>query len=108
MKTPKAPKAPGHLTADSQKLWKTILADYEIDSAAETILLTALESLDRRAEARAAIAKDGAVVLDRWGQSKVSPWIAIERDSGLTLMRAFRVLGMDQEARPPLGGKGKH
>ena len=108
MKSTKSPPAPSHLTADSQKLWKTILADYEIDPAAEMVLVAALEARDRREEARAAIAKDGAVVKDRWGQAKVSPWVAIERDASLALMRAFRVLGFDQEARPPLGGKGKH
>jgi phage terminase small subunit len=108
MKSAKSPPAPGHLTADSQKLWKTILADYEIDEAAQMIVVAALEARDRREEARAAIAKDGAVTADRWGQAKVSPWVAIERDTSLALMRAFRVLGFDQEARPPLGGKGKH
>jgi|ERR1017187_3657015 phage terminase small subunit len=108
MKSARTPKPPGHLTADSQLLWKTILTDYEVDEAAQMVLAAGLEAKDRREEARAAIAKSGAVIQDRWGQSKVSPWVAIERDAGLTLMRAFRVLGMDQEARPPMGGKGKH
>ena len=108
MKPAKSPPAPGHLTADSQKLWKTILADYEIDPAAEMVLVAALESRDRREQARAAIAKDGAVTTDRWGQAKVAPWVAIERDASLALLRCFRGLGFDQEARPPLGGKGKH
>ena len=108
MKRAKSPPAPDHLTVDSQKLWKTIIVDYEIDPAAEMVLVAALEARDRREEARAAIAKDGAVTTDRWGQAKVSPWVAIERDASLALMRAFRVLGFDQEARPPMGGKGKH
>src|ERR1035437_3027726 len=108
MKRAKSAPAPDHQTAGSQQLWKTIIEDYEIDTAAEMILVAALESRDRREEARAAIAKDGAVVKDRWGQAKVSPWVAIERDASLALLRCFRGLGFDQEARPPLGGKGKH
>src|ERR1035437_6591501 len=99
MKSTKSPPAPSHLPADSQKLWKTIIADYEIDRASEMVLVAALDARGRREKARAAIATDGAVVKDPWGQAKVSPWVAIERDASLALMRAFRVLGFDQEAR---------
>ena len=67
MKPAKSPKAPEHLTAASKAVWKTIFADYQIDSAAELVLVAVLESRDRREEARAAIAKDGAVQTDRFG-----------------------------------------
>ena len=110
MKTSKTPKAPTHLTADSQKLWQTILRDYQIDSAAELLLVAVLEARDRREEARAAIAKDGAVQTDRFGQKKPHPSVGIERDSATTLMRGWRLLGFDQEPRGELGQppKGRH
>ena len=106
MKAP--PKAPGHLTAASQKLWRAIVADYQIDPAAEMILLAVLESRDRREEARAGIAKDGATVTDRFGQKKPHPSIAIERDAATTMMRGWRLLGFDQEPRGDLARAGKH
>ena len=56
-----------------------------------------VENYDRRLEARAAIAKNGAVVQDRWKQDKPSPWVAIERDATLALQRAYHALGLDLE-----------
>jgi hypothetical protein len=79
------------------------MAEYEIDRAAEPILAATLEARDRHDQARAAIAKDGAVFKDRFGQLKPSPWLAVERDSATTMMRGWRLLGFDQEGRGELG-----
>ena len=103
MKSPAAPAAPKHLTDASKAIWKTIFRDYQIDSAAEMLLVAILEARDRREEARAAIAKDGAVQTDRFGQKKPHPAIAIERDAATTMMRGWRLLGFDQEPRGELG-----
>ena len=92
---------PKHLSAESKRIWRSIVEDYTIDVAAELILVSTLEARDRREEARAEIAKAGAVFTDRWGQPKVSPWCAIERDQTLIVQRGFRLLGFDQEGRPP-------
>lgn len=94
---------PPHLTPESKRLWKAIVHDYEIDQAALMVLAATLEAVDRRAEARAEIAKNGATCIDRFGQLKQSPWTAIERDAACTLMRGFRILGFDQEPRGELG-----
>ena len=95
--------APKHLTPDSRRVWKQIFADYEIDPAAELIFLAALEARDRREQARQEIEKRGATYVDRFGQCKPSPWVAIERDAATTLMRGWRLLGFDQEPRGELG-----
>ncbi len=96
-------KPPGHLSAESKRIWREIVRDYEIDRAAELLLVAALEAKDRRDQARLEIEKDGAVLVDRFGQRKVSPWVAIERDSGMALCRAWRLLGFDQEPRGEFG-----
>ncbi len=96
-------KAPKHLSRESRRLWTAILEGYEIDEPAAMVLQATLEARDRREQARAAILKDGATYRDRFGQIKPSPWVGIERDSATTMMRGFRILGFDQEARGELG-----
>src|SRR5712692_6311007 len=87
--------APKHLSAEAQALWKDICANYTIDKAAGMILQVTLEAYDRKREAREAIAKDGSTFVDRWGQRKPHPGLAIERDSALAVLRGFRALGLD-------------
>jgi phage terminase small subunit len=96
-------KPPGYLSAASKRLFRSICESFEIDEAAKMVLVATLEAKDRREQARAAIAKNGAVYADRFGQLKPSPWAAIERDAATTLMRGFRLLGFDQEQRGDLG-----
>ena len=93
------PKPPTHLSEASRKLWVSIYENYDIDEAAEMVLTAVLEALDRRTEAREAIATSGAVLCDRFGCPKPSPWCAIERDSALAMYRGWRLLGFDQTPR---------
>jgi len=93
-------EAPAHLSETSRKLWDRIVEENAIDSAAATILLSFCESRDRREQAQDAMrAEGGPVIKDRFGVQKMSPWVAIERDSTLIMHRAFRLLGFDQEQR---------
>lgn len=94
-----AVEAPAHLSEASRALWTRILEENSIDAAAMPILLTYCEARDRREDARTEIKRLGAVFLDRFGGQKISPHVAIERDSTLIMHRAFRLLGFDQEAR---------
>ena len=91
---------PKHLTPAGAKLWKSIAAEIELDTAAQLLLTVLCECFDRREEARAAIAKGGAVLPDRFGQLKPSPWLAVERDSTLSLQRSWRLLGFDLAESP--------
>lgn len=95
----KPQRPPKHLSEQSKQIWRAIVRDYEIDEAAELILVSTLEARDRREEARWEIEKNGAVFNDRFGQPKVSPWHSIERDQTLLMQRGFRLLGFDQEPR---------
>jgi phage terminase small subunit len=92
-------KPPAHLSADSKKLWRSITEDYDIDQAAAMILTATLEARDRKEQARATLAVEGTVQVDRFQQRKPHPSVAIERDASLMMMRGFRLLGFDQEPR---------
>lgn len=96
--------APAHLSATAKAKWDEL---QEIcGGAARPILVSMLEAMDRREQARLQIVEHGAVIKDKFGIPKVSPWMAIERDSTLVMQRAFRLLGFDQEPRDG-GGAGQ-
>ncbi len=103
MKNSSDPKPPKHLSSEAKKWWEQVVADYTIDDAAALVLLTACEAFDRRREAREMLKKEGLVVQDRFGQPKPHPAASIERDAAATLLRAWRVLGLDVEPPGPIG-----
>lgn len=61
------------------------------------MLRLACEALDRCEDARRAIATEGAIVTTRHGDRRPHPAVAIERDSRIAAMRAFRELSLDPE-----------
>lgn len=71
--------------------------ELDLDASGHLMLQVLVETYQNRLEARAAILKNGAVVKDRWAQDKPSPWVAIERDTTLALLRCYRALGLDME-----------
>ncbi len=50
-------------------------------------------------QAQTMLAKDGAVVLDRFGQMKSHPATVTERDSRAQMLMALRQLNLDLEPR---------
>ena len=103
MANPTAP--PKSLSAESRKLWRSVLADYDLERRHEAALLTALEALGRMRQAQALLDTDGLTTTDRYGGAKAHPAVTIERDSRTAFLRAMRELGLDLEApatsRPP-------
>ncbi len=99
------PKAPAHLSPEAARWWSSVVAGWDLDAHHLHLLTAAAEQLDVRAVASEAVGKDGAVVKDRWGQSKPHPGCAIQRDAALTFARLVRELGLDLPApdapRPP-------
>lgn len=95
--------APAHLRPESRRLWRATVKTYQLEARHETILMVALEALDRMREAQAAVTRDGAYVEGRFGM-KSHPGLAVERDSRIAFLRAQRELGLDLESpasRPP-------
>jgi len=84
---------PGHLRTPAKALWARLREDYCIDDAGGLALLEATcASYQRCEEARALIGKEGLTTVDRFGQTRAHPGIAIERDSRGQMISALRAL----------------
>jgi phage terminase small subunit len=64
------------------------------------ILTLALEAWDRCVQARESLAEHGTTFVDRFGQPRARPEVAIERDSRLAFLRLMRALDFDERHRP--------
>jgi len=89
---------PAHLSAEAKRLWASLQADFTLEDAAGRLLLqSALEAYDRLQEARRTLAKEGAIVRDRWGQPKPHPAVGVERDARTQMHGALRLLKLSPE-----------
>jgi phage terminase small subunit len=106
----KQDSAPSHLRSETAGWWRTVVAEFELEPHHLRLLRLACEAWDRGQEAREAIAQHGSVFVDRFGQPRARPEIAIERDSRISFARMLRELALDvdgpvEDGRPPrLGG----
>ena len=73
-----------------------IQAEYGItDTGGLVILRSACESFDRCQAAKALLDKDGPVFVDRYGQPRVHPAAAVERDNRAAMLSAIKALNLD-------------
>lgn len=94
------------LSVEAKALRSRLMAEYGLDDAAgQAILSVGLEALDRYRLCQAAIATDGAVLVDRFGQQKAHPLLAAERDARSQFLQAMRALNLDVE--PLRDGPGR-
>jgi hypothetical protein len=106
----KQDSAPPHLRPETASWWQTVVTEFELEPHHLRLLRLACEAWDRGQEAREAIAQHGSVFVDRFGQPRARPEIAIERDSRISFARMLRELALDvdgpaEDGRPPrLGG----
>jgi P27 family predicted phage terminase small subunit len=92
------PAPPTGLSTESKAIWRELVADYGVkDSAGCHVLRAGLEAHDRMRAAQKAIEKDGATVMDRWGQVKAHPLLSVERDARAQFMAAMKQLNFDLE-----------
>ena len=99
------PKPPRHLKSAGRRLWLDIVEQYRIrDGVGLALVTTAAEALDRMTEAREAIDKHGAIVIDRYGNPKANPACHIERDARAGFLAALKALNLDIE---PLRDRGR-
>jgi len=92
---------PKHLSIKAKRFYKEIFEDFTIDdSAGRALLLAAAEAYQRCNEAREIIKKSGGpVIVDRFGQPKPHPAVAIERDSRTQVIAALRALNLNPGER---------
>ena len=102
MTTPKAPKG---LSRSAVKIWKQIQVEYEIDDSQGLELLNEYaRSWDEAQEARAYIAKHGAVVINETtGVHRANPACSILKEATSRMLRCLQQLQLDVEPAGPIG-----
>lgn len=99
------PTAPDHLRPTTAEWFTGVLDDFELDAHHIRLLTLAAEAWDRCQAAREIVDAEGLIVLDRFGQQKQHPAIAIERDARVGFCRVLRELALDidepADSRPP-------
>jgi hypothetical protein len=88
-------RIPDHISPETRKWMRGILADFDLESHHFRQLVKTSEAWDRCEEARVILAKDGLTVVDRYGTPKAHPCVGIERDARTAFFRGLRELALD-------------
>lgn len=72
------PNPPECLTDATAALWLSLWESWSFSAPERQTLLLGLQAVDRAEAARLAVAKDGDFVIDRYGQVKAHPGVAIQ------------------------------
>lgn len=86
--------------------WRSVSRGYKLKPHHYRVLEVACDSWDTRVQARIEHRRDGITVVDRFGQARPHPSVAIERDASVTFLRAVRELALadddlPNDSRPP-------
>jgi phage terminase small subunit len=98
------PKSPAGLSTSSRKLWSHVVEVYDLRQDELAVLEEACRALDRAAEAREHLKKDGLLLPGRFGP-RSHPMQAVENSAALRAAKLLRQLGLgDAEvvAKPSL------
>jgi hypothetical protein len=94
---------PRHLRAAGKRFYAGIVSEYRVtDGVGLALVLRASECVDRLTEARASIAKHGAVI-EQNNRLTANPAVKIEREAMTAFLSAMRLLNLDTERRKPIG-----
>ena len=98
---------PEHLRPATAVFWLQSCEFFGLEPDESRILTQACSAWDRAELAREALAEFGMTYIDRFGQPRSRPEIAIERDCRLAFLRCIRALNLRQleEAISRNGGK---
>lgn len=90
------PKTTHKLSNEAQSWLEKIVEENEIrDEAGLLIAQTAMESFDRMRAAQKTIDKEGMTFKDRFGQIRINPATAVERDAKSSMLHALKQLNLD-------------
>jgi hypothetical protein len=92
-----SPKAPSGLGAAGRKLWRSVLADYELEQHEIAGLLQACRAADACDELQEVVASQGRIQQDHLGNVRIHPAAVELRQTQMLLLRAVASL------RIPLG-----
>lgn len=100
-------RPPTYLLKEGRQFWSKTLKEFDLVEAHDLERLEhACHCLDRLAEARAEVDKEGPYFVDRFGQPKEHPSLKVERDNKVLFIRIIRELRLDldqpeEHPRPP-------
>ena len=94
------PKPPAHLSRESADWWRLVVSDFVLHAHHLKLLTLAAETWDRLTQARERIAKDGPFAVNRFGELRPHPALAVERDARQGFCRILRELGLDLAPDP--------
>lgn len=91
---------PRHLRPGTRRWFGQVLRDYELEPYHIGLLLLVCEAWDRGQQAREVLEEQGLTFVDRFGQPRARPEVAIERDSRVAFARLLREMDIDGEPGP--------
>ncbi|NKM55800.1 hypothetical protein GFL21_14885 [Rhizobium anhuiense] len=91
----KSSKPPAHLRPATQKWWRSVLADFDLEEHHIRILQLAAEAWDQAQGAREVLDRDGQTFSDRFGQPKERPEVGIMQNARIAFARLLRELALD-------------
>ena len=92
----KAPRiAPQRWSEPTLSLQQRILSQYQYDPIGQMLLSNLLDAYERMLGAGRILAREGTIVVDRFGQQKPHPAFEQESASRLSVLRHARALGVD-------------
>jgi len=92
---PAISRPPKHLQKPTQKWFKSVLEEFDLEDHHIKLLTLAAEAWDRACAAREVIDANGLTYVDRFNQPKARPEVGIERDSRIGFARLLRELALD-------------
>jgi hypothetical protein len=98
--TTKIPAAPAGTGPAGRRLWRSVVARFELDEHEMVLLRQAVQVVDSCARLQAIVEEQGEIVQDRFGQPKTNPALVELRSERALLARlivALRVPIGDQE-----------
>lgn len=89
---------PEWLSAESKSLWLAVEAGWKLDAPGKLVLLSGCEALDRMRQCQATLGTEGLTAIDRFGQTRAHPLLAVERDCRTAVLKALKQLGLAADA----------
>jgi phage terminase small subunit len=102
--TPAEP--PAHLSERMQAWWRTIVAEHVLESHEFLLLEAAAAAWDMAEAARAEIAREGMVYLNREGEPRPRPECSVLRDARASFAKLVKALNLDPPPTKRPGGHG--
>jgi phage terminase small subunit len=93
------------LSRRGRALYRQVADDFELQAHHLRLLEMLCQAIDRADKAQELLDAEGLLIVDRFGQQRPLPAVAIRRDAEVTVARLLRELDLDAEVvseiRPP-------